>query len=78
MHLEEAGILRAGPGVPDQQWPTVSSATPGKEPGLSILIWVLEDNQMTCFSKTKNVDCLPYFSHTYMIFLCALLFLFYI
>lgn len=32
MHLEEAGILRAGPGGPDQQWPTVSSATPGKDP----------------------------------------------
>jgi hypothetical protein len=31
VHLEEAGILRAGPGGPDQQWPTVSSATPGKE-----------------------------------------------
>ncbi|XP_071066344.1 protocadherin alpha-8 isoform X4 [Dasypus novemcinctus] len=28
VHLEEAGILRAGPGGPDQQWPTVSSATP--------------------------------------------------
>lgn len=33
VHLEEAGILRAGPGGPDQQWPTVSSATPGKESG---------------------------------------------
>jgi len=30
MHMEEAGILRGGPGGPDQQWPTVSSATPGK------------------------------------------------
>lgn len=28
--MEEAGILRGGPGGPDQQWPTVSSATPGK------------------------------------------------
>ncbi|XP_058533801.1 protocadherin alpha-C2 isoform X4 [Ochotona princeps] len=33
VHLEEAGILRAGPGVPDQQWPTVSSATPEPEAG---------------------------------------------
>ncbi|XP_039692266.1 protocadherin alpha-1 isoform X10 [Pteropus medius] len=31
VHLEEAGILRAGPGGPDQQWPTVSSATPEPE-----------------------------------------------
>lgn len=30
MHVEEAGVLRGGPGGPDQQWPTVSSATPGK------------------------------------------------
>lgn len=28
--MEEAGVLRGGPGGPDQQWPTVSSATPGK------------------------------------------------
>lgn len=28
--MEEAGILRGGPGGPDQQWPTVSSATTGK------------------------------------------------
>nr|KAF6448277.1 hypothetical protein HJG63_014987 [Rousettus aegyptiacus] len=33
VHLEEAGILRAGPGGPDQQWPTVSSATPEPEAG---------------------------------------------
>uniref|UniRef100_A0A2K5PLI1 Protocadherin alpha subfamily C, 2 n=1 Tax=Cebus imitator TaxID=2715852 RepID=A0A2K5PLI1_CEBIM len=33
VHLEEAGILRAGPGAPDQQWPTVSSATPEPEAG---------------------------------------------
>lgn len=30
VHMEEAGVLRGGPGGPDQQWPTVSSATPGK------------------------------------------------
>lgn len=28
--MEEAGVLRGGPGGPDQQWPTVSSATTGK------------------------------------------------
>ncbi|XP_032952024.1 protocadherin alpha-10 isoform X12 [Rhinolophus ferrumequinum] len=33
VHLEEAGVLRAGPGGPDQQWPTVSSATPEPEAG---------------------------------------------
>ncbi|XP_052540450.1 protocadherin alpha-5-like isoform X8 [Tympanuchus pallidicinctus] len=33
VHLEEAGILRGGPGGPDQQWPTVSSATPEPEAG---------------------------------------------
>ncbi|XP_028382941.1 protocadherin alpha-6 isoform X6 [Phyllostomus discolor] len=33
VHLEEAGILWAGPGGPDQQWPTVSSATPEPEAG---------------------------------------------
>ncbi|XP_023607828.1 protocadherin alpha-8 isoform X11 [Myotis lucifugus] len=33
VHLEEAGILRAGPGGSDQQWPTVSSATPEPEAG---------------------------------------------
>nr|KAF6346846.1 hypothetical protein mPipKuh1_010607 [Pipistrellus kuhlii] len=33
VHLEEAGILRAGPGGADQQWPTVSSATPEPEAG---------------------------------------------
>ncbi|XP_058398318.1 protocadherin alpha-10 isoform X8 [Diceros bicornis minor] len=33
VHLEEAGILRAGPAGPDQQWPTVSSATPEPEAG---------------------------------------------
>ncbi|XP_066128830.1 protocadherin alpha-7 isoform X8 [Saccopteryx bilineata] len=33
VHLEEAGILRAGPGGPDQQWPTASSATPEPEAG---------------------------------------------
>ncbi|XP_060272513.1 protocadherin alpha-C1 isoform X10 [Ovis aries] len=33
VHLEEAGILRAGPGGPEQQWPTVSSATPEPEAG---------------------------------------------
>ncbi|XP_061858282.1 protocadherin alpha-2 isoform X3 [Colius striatus] len=32
VHMEEAAVLRGGPGGPDQQWPTVSSATPGKEP----------------------------------------------
>ncbi|XP_014808379.1 PREDICTED: protocadherin alpha-8-like [Calidris pugnax] len=29
VHVEEAGVLRGGPGGPDQQWPTVSSATTG-------------------------------------------------
>ncbi|XP_065590487.1 protocadherin alpha-2-like isoform X1 [Cyrtonyx montezumae] len=33
VHVEEAGILRGGPGGPDQQWPTVSSATPEPEAG---------------------------------------------
>ncbi|XP_068816241.1 protocadherin alpha-C2 [Struthio camelus] len=33
VHMEEAGILRGGPGGPDQQWPTVSSATPEPEAG---------------------------------------------
>ncbi|XP_075397806.1 protocadherin alpha-12 isoform X8 [Tenrec ecaudatus] len=33
VHLEEAAVLRAGPGGPDQQWPTVSSATPEPEAG---------------------------------------------
>lgn len=28
-HMEEAGGLRGGPGGPEQQWPTVSSATTG-------------------------------------------------
>ncbi|XP_031980429.1 protocadherin alpha-2-like isoform X4 [Corvus moneduloides] len=27
VHMEEAGVLRGGPAGPDQQWPTVSSAT---------------------------------------------------
>ncbi|TFK14679.1 sodium-driven chloride bicarbonate exchanger [Platysternon megacephalum] len=29
VHMEEAGVLRGGPGGPEQLWPTVSSATPG-------------------------------------------------
>lgn len=29
--MEEAGVLRGGPAGPDQQWPTVSSATAGKD-----------------------------------------------
>ncbi|XP_062485298.1 protocadherin alpha-C2-like isoform X6 [Pezoporus occidentalis] len=33
VHMEEAGILRGGPGGPDQQWPTVSSATTEPEAG---------------------------------------------
>ncbi|XP_071670962.1 protocadherin alpha-2-like isoform X4 [Patagioenas fasciata] len=33
VHMEEAGVLRGGPGGPDQQWPTVSSATPEPEAG---------------------------------------------
>ncbi|XP_067161195.1 protocadherin alpha-3-like [Apteryx mantelli] len=33
VHMEEAGILRGGPGGLDQQWPTVSSATPEPEAG---------------------------------------------
>ena len=46
VHLEEAGILRAGPGGPDQQWPTVSSATPGKDPG----------SLPSCLSSGKSSD----------------------
>ncbi|XP_051487529.1 protocadherin alpha-2-like [Apus apus] len=33
VHVEEAGVLRGGPGGPDQQWPTVSSATTEPEAG---------------------------------------------
>ncbi|KAM6055251.1 LOW QUALITY PROTEIN: protocadherin alpha-2-like [Theristicus caerulescens] len=33
VHMEEAGVLRGGPGGPDQQWPTVSSTTPEPEAG---------------------------------------------
>ncbi|XP_069725714.1 protocadherin alpha-2-like isoform X2 [Phaenicophaeus curvirostris] len=33
VHMEEVGVLRGGPGGPDQQWPTVSSATPEPEAG---------------------------------------------
>nr|XP_005280913.1 protocadherin alpha-C2 isoform X1 [Chrysemys picta bellii] len=33
VHMEEAGILRGGPGGPEQLWPTVSSATPEPEAG---------------------------------------------
>ncbi|XP_009584442.1 PREDICTED: protocadherin alpha-C2 [Fulmarus glacialis] len=33
VHMEEAGVLRGGPGGPDQQWPTVSSATAEPEAG---------------------------------------------
>ncbi|XP_059589362.1 protocadherin alpha-5 isoform X2 [Alligator mississippiensis] len=33
VHMEEAGVLRGGPGGPEQQWPTVSSATPEPEAG---------------------------------------------
>ncbi|XP_063204871.1 protocadherin alpha-2-like isoform X1 [Chroicocephalus ridibundus] len=33
VHMEEAGVLRGGPGGPDQQWPTVSSATTEPEAG---------------------------------------------
>ncbi|XP_062443261.1 protocadherin alpha-C2-like isoform X5 [Rhea pennata] len=33
VHMEEAGVLRGGPGGPDQQWPTISSATPEPEAG---------------------------------------------
>lgn len=34
--MEEAGGLRGGPGGPEQQWPTVSSATTGE--GMSVTI----------------------------------------
>nr|XP_020655030.1 protocadherin alpha-C1-like isoform X1 [Pogona vitticeps] len=33
VHMEEAGALRGGPGGPEQQWPTVSSATTDPEGG---------------------------------------------
>ncbi|XP_071426405.1 protocadherin alpha-2-like isoform X5 [Pithys albifrons albifrons] len=33
VHMEEAGVLRGGPGGPEQQWPTVSSATAEPEAG---------------------------------------------
>ncbi|XP_061442496.1 protocadherin alpha-2-like isoform X2 [Rhineura floridana] len=33
VHMEEAGGLRGGPGGPEQQWPTVSSATTEPEAG---------------------------------------------
>ncbi|XP_031980427.1 protocadherin alpha-C1-like isoform X2 [Corvus moneduloides] len=33
VHMEEAGVLRGGPAGPDQQWPTVSSATAEPEAG---------------------------------------------
>uniref|UniRef100_A0A8C5U3B8 Protocadherin gamma-C3 n=1 Tax=Malurus cyaneus samueli TaxID=2593467 RepID=A0A8C5U3B8_9PASS len=33
VHMEEAGVLRGGPAGPDQQWPTVSSATAEPEGG---------------------------------------------
>uniref|UniRef100_A0A8C3RY09 Protocadherin gamma-C3 n=1 Tax=Chelydra serpentina TaxID=8475 RepID=A0A8C3RY09_CHESE len=33
VHMEEAGVLRGGPGGPEQLWPTVSSATPEPEAG---------------------------------------------
>ncbi|XP_033010112.1 protocadherin alpha-5-like isoform X1 [Lacerta agilis] len=33
VHMEEAGGLRVGPGGPEQQWPTVSSATTEPEAG---------------------------------------------
>ncbi|XP_039243834.1 protocadherin alpha-2-like isoform X5 [Pipra filicauda] len=33
VHMEEAAVLRGGPGGPDQQWPTVSSATAEPEAG---------------------------------------------
>ncbi|XP_064017467.1 protocadherin alpha-2-like isoform X8 [Pogoniulus pusillus] len=33
VHVEEAGVLRGGPGGPEQQWPTVSSATTEPEAG---------------------------------------------
>lgn len=29
--MEEAGVLRGGPAGPEQQWPTVSSTTAGKD-----------------------------------------------
>ncbi|XP_066185631.1 protocadherin alpha-2-like [Sylvia atricapilla] len=33
VHMEEAGVLRGGPAGPEQQWPTVSSATAEPEAG---------------------------------------------
>uniref|UniRef100_A0A8D0HGV3 Protocadherin alpha subfamily C, 2 n=1 Tax=Sphenodon punctatus TaxID=8508 RepID=A0A8D0HGV3_SPHPU len=33
VHVEEAGVLRGGPGGPEQQWPTASSATTEPEGG---------------------------------------------
>ncbi|XP_051649891.1 protocadherin alpha-2-like isoform X2 [Manacus candei] len=33
VHMEEAAVLRGGPGGPEQQWPTVSSATAEPEAG---------------------------------------------
>uniref|UniRef100_A0A8C4YF88 Cadherin domain-containing protein n=1 Tax=Gopherus evgoodei TaxID=1825980 RepID=A0A8C4YF88_9SAUR len=33
VHMEDAGVLRGGPGGPEQLWPTVSSATPEPEAG---------------------------------------------
>ncbi|XP_029439320.1 protocadherin alpha-5-like [Rhinatrema bivittatum] len=33
VHMEESGVLRGGPGGPEQQWPTVSSATLEPEAG---------------------------------------------
>nr|XP_033783345.1 protocadherin alpha-C2-like isoform X4 [Geotrypetes seraphini] len=33
VHLDESGVLRGGPGGPEQQWPTVSSATLEPEAG---------------------------------------------
>lgn len=58
MHLEEAGILRAGPGGPDQQWPTVSSATPGKDPRSLFLLGSRRqsDDLFVCFFKIRNAN----------------------
>ena len=57
MHLEEAGILRAGPGGPDQQWPTVSSATPGKDPkSLSSCVGSSKQSDDLFVFKTRNIN----------------------
>lgn len=71
VHLEEAGILRAGPGGPDQQWPTVSSATPGKEPGspYSCLDFRNQSDNFFCEIRTVVDSLLIIFFYINMIFI---------